>query len=157
MLKRIFEEGLATQKNRLRELRSYAQGKIFHFQARLVSQDDKTLFLEMRAEENKKREAELQSIENFYRDKFEILAEDMKLQKEKNKVAEREHLRKISTAKSGLTKRLEEEIKEMQSCIIKGNDFMYPAVGFHNLKSNAPQKYSVDKTRRHHRQFHISS
>ena len=29
MLKRIFEEGLATQKNRLRELRSYAQGKIF--------------------------------------------------------------------------------------------------------------------------------
>ena len=77
----------------------------------------------MRAEENKKREAELQSIENFYRDKFEILAEDMKVQKEKNKVAEREHLRKISNAKSGLTKRLEEEIKEMQSCIIKGNDF----------------------------------
>ena len=77
----------------------------------------------MRAEENKKREAELQSIENFYRDKFEILAEDMKVQKEKNKVAEREHLRKISSAKSGLTKRLEEEIKEMQSCIIKGNDF----------------------------------
>ena len=34
MLKRIFEEGLATQKNRLRELRSYAQGEIFHFQAR---------------------------------------------------------------------------------------------------------------------------
>jgi len=31
MLKRIFEEGLATQKNRLRELRSYAQGEIFHF------------------------------------------------------------------------------------------------------------------------------
>ena len=123
MLKRIFEEGLATQKNRLRELRSYAQGKIFHFQARALSQDDKTLFLEMRAEENKKREAELQSIENFYRDKFEILAEDMKLQKEKNKMAEREHLRKISSAKSGLTKRLEEEIKEMQSCIIKGNDF----------------------------------
>ena len=28
MLKRIFEEGLATQKNRLRELRSYAQGEI---------------------------------------------------------------------------------------------------------------------------------
>ena len=77
----------------------------------------------MRAEENKKREAELQSIENFYRDKFEILAEDMKVQKEKNKLAEREHLRKISSAKSGLTKRLEEEIKEMQSCIIKGNDF----------------------------------
>ena len=74
MLKRIFEEGLATQKNRLRELRSYAQGKIFHFQARALSQDDKTLFLEMRAEENKKREAELQSIENFYRDKFEILS-----------------------------------------------------------------------------------
>ena len=80
-------------------------------------------FLEMRAEENKKREAELQSIENFYRDKFEILAEDMKVQKEKNKAAEREHLRKISSAKSGLTKRLEEEIKEMQTCIIKGSDF----------------------------------
>ena len=74
----------------------------------------------MREEENKKREAELQSIENFYRDKFEILASDMKIQKERNKAAEREHLRKISSAKSGLTKKLENEIKEMQTCIIKG-------------------------------------
>ena len=78
MLKRIFEEGLATQKNRLRELRSYAQGQIFQ-----DFRGDQNWFLEMRAEENKKREAELQSIENFYRDKFEILAEDMKVQKEK--------------------------------------------------------------------------
>ena len=91
--------------------------------------------LEMRAEENKKREAELQSIENFYRDKFEILAEDMKIQKEKNKAAEREHLRKISSAKSGLTKRLEEEIKEMQSCIIKGNDFDISGVVFYGTFS----------------------
>ena len=141
MLKRIFEEGLATQKNRLRELRSYAQGKIFlaygHEMIAPPANDDRhiygfqaTIFLEMRAEENKKREAELQSIENFYRDKFEILAEDMKIQKEKNKAAEREHLRKISSAKSGLTKRLEEEIKEMQSCIIKGNDFHIPGIVF---------------------------
>jgi hypothetical protein len=49
----------------------------------------------------------------------------MKVQKEKNKVAEREHLRKISNAKSGLTKRLEEEIKEMQSCIIQENESMF--------------------------------
>merc|ERR1712062_58693 len=105
MLKRIFEEGLATQKNRLRELRSHAQ--------------------EMRDAENKKRETELESIENFYKDKFDMLAEDMKKQKERNKIMEKHNKQYLSSVKSGLSKKLENEIKEMQECIIKENESMF--------------------------------
>ena len=79
----------------------------------------------MRDAENKKRETELESIENFYKDKFDMLAEDMKKQKERNKITEKHNRQYLSSVKSGLSKKLEKEIKEMQECIIKENESMF--------------------------------
>ena len=42
----------------------------------------KIIVSEMRQAEEKKRNDELQSIENFYKDQFDMLAEDMRIQKE---------------------------------------------------------------------------
>ena len=68
----------------------------------------------MRAAEKERRENELESIENFYRDKFDMLAEGMKAQQAEIRCAEQENVRIRNRAKTDLIKRLERELKEMQ-------------------------------------------
>jgi len=105
MLRRVFEDGLKIQKNRLRELRKYAK--------------------EMRAEEEKVRQKELEAIEKFYQDKFELLAEDMERQKKKISENQKESKKRLRSVKSELNKRLENEIKDMQDAIVKENESMF--------------------------------
>ena len=68
----------------------------------------------MRAVENERRENELQSIENFYKDKFDMLAESLKAQQALVKQQEKENHQTRQAAKAELTKRLEYELKDMQ-------------------------------------------
>ena len=68
----------------------------------------------MRAAENERRENELQSIENFYKDKFDMLAESLKAQQALVKQQEKENHQTRQAAKAELTKRLECELRDMQ-------------------------------------------
>ena len=68
----------------------------------------------MRAAENERRENELQSIENFYKDKFDMLAESLKAQQALVKQQEKENHQTRQAAKAELTKRLEYELRDMQ-------------------------------------------
>ena len=68
----------------------------------------------MRSEEEKVRQQELESIEGFYKDKFEMLAEDMKEQKRKIKIQQDESKKRLRVVKSQLSKKLENEIKDLQ-------------------------------------------
>ena len=68
----------------------------------------------MRAAENERRENELQSIENFYKDKFDMLAESLKAQQALVKQQEKENHQTRQVAKAELTKRLECELRDMQ-------------------------------------------
>ena len=68
----------------------------------------------MRAVENERRENELQSIENFYKDKFDMLAESLKTQQALVKQQEKENHQTRQAAKAELTKRLEYELRDMQ-------------------------------------------
>lgn len=69
---------------------------------------------EMRGDEEKVRKQELESIEQFYKDKFDMLADDMKQQKAVIKVNQDEGKKRLRSVKTELSKRLENEIKEMQ-------------------------------------------
>ena len=71
----------------------------------------------MRCEEDKKRQSELESIEQFYKDKFDMLADDMANQKTMIQQSQAESKKKLRTVKKELSRRLESEIKEMQARI----------------------------------------
>ena len=77
----------------------------------------------MRRAEAERRENELQSIENFYKDKFDMLAESLKTQQEIVRKQEKENQRTRETAKNQLTKRLEQELKDMQAGLEKKTNF----------------------------------
>lgn len=80
----------------------------------------------MRRAEAERRENELQSIENFYKDKFDMLAESLKTQQEIVRKQEKENQRTRETAKNQLTKRLEQELQDMQVGLEKTfNDILY--------------------------------
>ena len=68
----------------------------------------------MRGEQEKIRKQELESIEQFYKDKFDMLADDIKNQKDKIKINQDESKKHLRAVKTELSKRLETEIKEMQ-------------------------------------------
>ena len=108
-MKQIFEEGLNIQKTRLRELRTQATGKCNFCVTRW-----RLPHLEMRQAEADRRENELASIENFYKDKFDMLAESLKGQQGLVRKQEKENRRERLTAKNELTKRLEQELQDMQ-------------------------------------------
>ena len=118
MLRRVFEDGLKIQKNRLRELRKYAKGWIFFMLVKKITIQISFLIIlilkEMRAEEEKVRQKELEAIEKFYQDKFELLAEDMEKQKKKISENQKESKKRLRSVKSELNRRLENEIKDMQ-------------------------------------------
>lgn len=80
----------------------------------------------MRRAEAERRENELQSIENFYKDKFDMLAESLKTQQEIVRKQEKENQRTREIAKNQLTKRLEQELQDMQVGLEKTfNDILY--------------------------------
>jgi centrosomal protein CEP95 len=96
MLKEIFNEGLSIQKERIRELRNYAK--------------------EMRAKEDEARQTELDAVETHYNNQFEILADEMREQKNNIKKSQKESKRQLEKVKKTLRSQLESEIQELHVC-----------------------------------------
>lgn len=96
MLKEIFNEGLSIQKERIRELRKYAK--------------------EMRAKEDDARQQELDAVETHYNNQFEILADQMREEKNNIKKSQKESKRQLEKVKKTLRSQLESEIQELHVC-----------------------------------------
>lgn len=105
LFKKLFKEGLDIQKERIRELRNYAK--------------------EHRTNRTKKQQNELESLENFYRDRFAMLAESMAREKTEVAVREKAQSKVLSQMKRELRKKMEKEIQEFQEQMYRDEDDAY--------------------------------
>ncbi|XP_048343701.1 centrosomal protein of 95 kDa isoform X2 [Sphaerodactylus townsendi] len=102
IFKNLFEEGLDIQKQRLHELRTYAKDK--------------------RAEQLRQHQAELESMENYYKDQFSMLAEAVSEEHKQIQVRERTHAKMLNKVKSEFKSKMEKEIQELQDVITQNDD-----------------------------------
>ncbi|XP_067914572.1 centrosomal protein of 95 kDa-like isoform X2 [Heterodontus francisci] len=102
IFKNLFEEGLAIQKQRLCELKTYAKEK--------------------RQEYKKRQKDELQSMENYYRDQFLMLAETLAQEREKVNIRDTAQNKELQKWKKELRAKMEKEIHELQEMIIRDDD-----------------------------------
>ncbi|KAL7989620.1 hypothetical protein Chor_012286 [Crotalus horridus] len=105
IFKQLFEEGLEIQKQRFLELRSYAKEK--------------------RAEQKRQYQDELQSMENYYKDQFAMLAEAVSEERREIQTRERAHVQTLSKVKRELRSKVEKEIKELQDMITHDDDDLF--------------------------------
>ncbi|XP_015279129.1 PREDICTED: centrosomal protein of 95 kDa [Gekko japonicus] len=102
IFKNLFEEGLDIQKRRLHELRMYAKDK--------------------RAEQMRHHQAELESMENYYKDQFSMLAEAVSEERKQIEARERAHAQTLNKVKCEFRSKMENEIQELQDVIIQNDD-----------------------------------
>ncbi|XP_030064292.1 centrosomal protein of 95 kDa [Microcaecilia unicolor] len=102
MFKNLFEEGLEIQKQRLREVRLYAKEK--------------------REAQKKRFEDELQSMENYYKDQFSMLAEAVSQERKEIHTREKAQAKTLQKLRRELRAKMEKEIQELQQLITKSND-----------------------------------
>ncbi|XP_075034105.1 centrosomal protein of 95 kDa isoform X2 [Mixophyes fleayi] len=105
IVKKLFEEGLAIQKQRLRELRSYTK--------------------EQREEQTKRHKDELESMENYYKDQFSMLAEAVTQERQEIHAREEVQSKTLNKMKRELRSKMEKEIQELQEMIIKTDEDAY--------------------------------
>nr|XP_033817964.1 centrosomal protein of 95 kDa isoform X2 [Geotrypetes seraphini] len=102
MFKNLFAEGLEIQKQRLREMKLYATEK---------------------HEAQKKRfEDELQSMENYYKDQFSMLAEAVSQERQEIHTREKAQAKTLQKLRKELRAKMEKEIRELQFLITRNND-----------------------------------
>ena len=94
IIKRLFSDIFKTQKERILDLKKYAKDK-YHLN-------------------NARQMAELESIENFYKNKFNMIKEEMSREKTELEVREKSQQSVLSTLRKNLGKKLETEIKDLQ-------------------------------------------
>lgn len=102
IFKNLFEEGLEIQKQRLKDLRAYAQ--------------------EMRAEQRREHQNELESMENYYRDQFSMLAEAVSRERQEIQTREKAQTQMLQKTKRELRSRMEKEIQQLQTAIMQNDD-----------------------------------
>ncbi|NWI63800.1 CEP95 protein, partial [Todus mexicanus] len=102
IFKNLFEEGLEIQKQRLKDLRAYAQEK--------------------RAEQRREHQNELESMENYYKDQFSMLAEALSQEHQEIQTRERAQAQMLQKTKRDLRSRLEKEIQQLQAAIMQNDD-----------------------------------
>ncbi|NXJ07439.1 CEP95 protein, partial [Odontophorus gujanensis] len=102
IFRNLFEEGLEIQKQRLKDLRAYAQ--------------------EMRAEQRREHQNELESMENYYRDQFSMLAEALSQERQEIQTREKAQAQMLQKTKRELRSRMEKEIQQLQSAIMQNDD-----------------------------------
>ncbi|NXI67511.1 CEP95 protein, partial [Anseranas semipalmata] len=102
IFKNLFEEGLEIQKQRLKDLRTYAQ--------------------EMRAEQRKEHQNELESMENYYKDQFSMLAEALSQERQEIQTREKAQAQMLQKTKRELRSRMEKEIQQLQTAIMQNDD-----------------------------------
>ncbi|NWX27364.1 CEP95 protein, partial [Notiomystis cincta] len=102
IFKNLFEEGLEIQKQRLRDLRVYAQEK--------------------RDEQLREHQIELQSLENYYKDQFSMLAEAISQEFKEIQTREKAQAQMLQKAKKELRSKMEKEIQQLQEAIMHSDD-----------------------------------
>ncbi|MGH0180041.1 UNVERIFIED_CONTAM: hypothetical protein FKN15_002716 [Acipenser sinensis] len=105
IFKNLFEEGLEIQKKRVRELRSYAK--------------------DQREEHKKKHKEELESMENYYKDQFSMLAETLAQEQQEIQVRKKAQEKALQKMKKELRGKMEREIGELQEMIVQNDDDVY--------------------------------
>lgn len=105
IFKNLFKDGLAIQKERIQEVRRYAK--------------------EQREKQAQKRQDEIDSLENFYRDQFELLVEKLLTDKDAMTAREKAHQKVLDQMKRDLRNKMEKEIKDIQSQMFQDDDDVY--------------------------------
>ncbi|XP_054989862.1 centrosomal protein of 95 kDa isoform X3 [Sorex araneus] len=102
IFKKLFEEGLQIQKQRLRDLRNYAKEK--------------------RDEQKRQHQNELDSMENYYKDQFSLLAEAISQEHQELKAREKSQAQTLCKVKRELRAKMEKEIQQLQHMITENDD-----------------------------------
>ncbi|XP_068672596.1 centrosomal protein of 95 kDa-like isoform X1 [Montipora foliosa] len=105
IFKKLFQDGLDIQKQRIRELREYAKEK-----------------REALAE---KQQNEIESLENFYRDQFALLAEGIARERFEMEVREKAQEKVVLQMRKELRCKLERDVKEFQETLQRDEDSAY--------------------------------
>ncbi|KAE8577406.1 hypothetical protein XENTR_v10004563 [Xenopus tropicalis] len=102
LFKKLFEEGLELQKERLREIRSYTR--------------------EQRLEQRKRHKDELDSMENYYKDQFSMLADAVTQERQQIQAQEQAQAKTLQKIKRELRGKMEKEIRDLQEMIIRTDE-----------------------------------
>ncbi|XP_050174943.1 centrosomal protein of 95 kDa isoform X2 [Myiozetetes cayanensis] len=102
IFKNLFEEGLEIQKQRLRDLRAYAQEK--------------------RDEQRREHQNELESMENYYKGQFAMLAEALSQEFQQIQTREKAQAQMLQKSKRELRSKMEKEIQQLQAAIMHNDD-----------------------------------
>ncbi|NXU15946.1 CEP95 protein, partial [Pardalotus punctatus] len=102
IFKNLFEEGLEIQKQRLRDLRQYAQEK--------------------RDEQRREHQMELESLENYYKDQFSMLGEAISQEFKEIQTREKAQAQMLQKTKRELRSKMEKEIQQLQAAIMQNDD-----------------------------------
>ncbi|XP_045381791.1 centrosomal protein of 95 kDa [Lemur catta] len=102
IFKKLFEEGLQIQKQRLRDLRNYAKEK--------------------RDEQKRQHQNELDSMENYYKGQFSLLAEAISQERQELKAREKSQAQTLHKVKRELRSKMEKEIQQLQDMITQNDD-----------------------------------
>ncbi|NXO76578.1 CEP95 protein, partial [Sitta europaea] len=102
IFKNLFEEVLEIQKQRLRDLRAYAQEK--------------------RDEQLREHQVELESLENYYKDQFSMLAEAISQEFQEFQTREKAQAQMLQKSKRELRSKMEKEIQQLQVAIMHNDD-----------------------------------
>ncbi|GAB1296985.1 Centrosomal protein of 95 kDa [Apodemus speciosus] len=102
IFKKLFEEGLQIQKQRLRDLRNYTKEK--------------------RKEEKRQHQNELDSMENYYKDQFSLLAEAISQERQELKTRQKFQAQTLHKVKRELRAKMEKEIQQLQHMITQNDD-----------------------------------
>ncbi|XP_077574169.1 centrosomal protein of 95 kDa-like isoform X2 [Stigmatopora nigra] len=102
MFRELFEEGLEVQKARLREQRAIAA--------------------EQRLEHQKRHQQHLQSMENYYKDQFSMLAEKLKEERQEIQIRKKAQEKVLLKMKNDLRSKMEREIGELQKIIVQNDE-----------------------------------
>jgi centrosomal protein CEP95 len=105
LFKQLFNESLKIQKERVREMKKYAK--------------------EQRDIKTKQQMNQIESIENFYKNKFNLLNEKIKKEKVDNEIREKSQHEILTKMKSQMKNKLESDIRDLQSQLCNDEDFMY--------------------------------
>lgn len=105
VFKKLFRDGLDIQRERIKELRKYAG--------------------EQRESQAKVQRDEIESMENYYRDQFEMLAESIAKEKKELMIRERAQQKVLGQMKKDIRKKMETEIKHLQEHLVHDDDDAY--------------------------------
>ncbi|XP_071430002.1 centrosomal protein of 95 kDa isoform X2 [Pithys albifrons albifrons] len=102
IFQKLFEEGLEIQKQRLRDLRAYAQEK--------------------RDEQRREHQNELLSMENYYKDQFSMLAEALSQEFQQIQTRKKAQAQMLQKSRRELRSKMEKEIQQLQAAIMQSDD-----------------------------------